>query len=107
MIFAGHHAANEVTRKEDGVAVAENVLQVRLITARGICMCQTCERNRDEKQCFSLCCDSGEDTAGSRVWGDGHLVKPSFSGPLAFLIANFSVSLEKRLAQIHLGGEIL
>lgn len=52
VVFAGHHAANEVTRKEDGVVVAENVLQVRLITARGICMCQTCECYGDEKQCL-------------------------------------------------------
>lgn len=79
VVFAGHHAANEVTRKEGGVAVAENVLQVRLITARGICMYQTCECSRDENQCFSLCCDSGEDTVSRRVWGDGQLVNSNLA----------------------------
>lgn len=66
--FAGHHAANEVTRKEDGLVVAENVLQARLITPRGIFMCQSCECNRDNNQCFSSCCDLALDTT-SRTAG--------------------------------------
>lgn len=78
MVFAGHHAANEVTRKEDGVVIAENVLRVRLITARGICMYQTCKCDRWKRVSPSYC-DSGEDTTGGRLWGDGQLVNSGLS----------------------------
>lgn len=105
VVFAGHHAPNEVTKEEDDVAVAENVLQVRLITARGVCMCQTCEYGR-WKTVFLLVLRLGRRHRWEKSlgwWAPGKVL----SGPLAFLIASFAGSLEKRLAQIHLGGETL
>lgn len=48
-----------------------------------------------------------EKTASRNVCGDGHMVRFTFSELLVFLIASFSVSLEKRLAQIHPVEEIL
>lgn len=106
VVFPSYHAANEVIRKEDSVAVAEMYCRSDWLQHREF-ICTRAASATETKQCFSLCCNSGEDSASRNVYGDGHVVRSSFSGLLVFLIACFSVSLEKRLTQIHPVEEIL
>lgn len=108
VVFAGHHAANEVTRKEDGVAAAANVRLVRWITAWGIGMCRPVSV-AEMKTSVSPRAATREKALLPKALGvTGTWESPTSQDfSVGFFIATLSVSLEKRPAQIHPGGEVL